>query len=87
MNSITKKSFGSRLREIREAESLTRSQLESICGINASTLKGIELGKHYPSLEILTSLLSNELFSKYAVWLTTGKTDTQVTQVTPKRHG
>ena len=87
---IAKELFGKQIREIRDAEGLTRSQVEIICGINASTLKGIELGNHYPSFDILLRFISDEYFSKYVVWLMVDLVDldnnpSKLAQISPKQ--
>lgn len=66
---IARETFGAKIRKMRTAESLTRSQIELLCGISTSTLKGIESGKHYPSFDALRSLVNHFDFQKYCVWL------------------
>lgn len=48
--------IGNRLREIREAQGLTTTQLGERCGLTQSTISKVENGKWSVSLDILSKV-------------------------------
>jgi transcriptional regulator with XRE-family HTH domain len=48
--------IGSRLRELREAQGLTTTQLGERCGLTQSTISKVENGKWSVSLDILSKI-------------------------------
>lgn len=48
--------IGNRLREIREAQGLTTTQLGGMCGLTQSTISKVENGKWSVSLDILSKI-------------------------------
>ena len=48
--------IGSRLREIREAQGLTTTQMGERCGLSHSTISKVENGKWSVSLDILSKI-------------------------------
>lgn len=48
--------IGSRLRELREAQGLTSTQLAEKCGLTQSTISKVENGKWSVSLDILSKI-------------------------------
>lgn len=48
--------IGSRLRELREAQGLTMTQLGEMCGLTQSTISKVENGKWSVSLDILSKI-------------------------------
>lgn len=48
--------IGSRLRELREAQGLTSTQLGEMCGLTQSTISKVENGKWSVSLDILSKI-------------------------------
>ncbi|ODS32297.1 MAG: two component response regulator [Candidatus Scalindua rubra] len=52
------KLFGTRIKELRMIRKLTQEQLAAKAGISAKYMSRIEIGQHFPSLDILTKLTS-----------------------------
>ncbi len=52
--------FGSRLRELREEKSISLRELAKRIGVSGAFLSDIELGRRFPSTEIL-ELIANEI--------------------------
>ena len=48
--------IGSRLRELREAQGLTTTQLAEMCGMSHSTISKVENGKWSVSIDILSKV-------------------------------
>lgn len=48
--------IGSRLRELREAQGLTTTQIGERCGLTQSTISKVENGKWSVSLDILSKI-------------------------------
>jgi len=48
--------IGSRLREIREAQGLTTTQLGEKCGLTPSTISKVENGRWSASIDILSKI-------------------------------
>lgn len=48
--------IGSRLRELREAQGLTSTQLGEMCGLTQSTISKVENGKWSVSIDILSKV-------------------------------
>ncbi len=52
----TKALLGSRLKELRKKRGLSQEELAEACGISSKYLSRIEVGLHFPSVEILLRL-------------------------------
>lgn len=48
--------IGSRIRELREAQGLTSTQLGEMCGLTQSTISKVENGKWSVSIDILSKV-------------------------------
>lgn len=48
--------IGNRLRELREAQGLTTTQLAEMCGMSHSTISKVENGKWSVSLDLLSKI-------------------------------
>lgn len=48
--------IGSRLREIREAQGLTTTQLAEMCGMSHSTISKVENGRWSVSIDLLSKV-------------------------------
>lgn len=50
------KSFGMRVKELRVSRKLTQEQVAEKCGISSKYVSRIEMGRHFPSFDILVKL-------------------------------
>jgi len=75
---------GLKIKSIREAEGLTRSQLSDLIGISTDTLAQYETGRIKTiGLEKLDKIVNHDRFHKYALWLVSEKTEPEVGQISP----
>ncbi|GIC79473.1 helix-turn-helix transcriptional regulator [Moritella sp. F3] len=75
---------GLKIKSIREAEGLTRSQLSDLIGISTDTLAQYETGRIKAiGLEKLDKIINHDRFHKYALWLISEKTEPEVGQISP----
>ncbi|WP_426762358.1 helix-turn-helix domain-containing protein [Hafnia paralvei] len=76
--------IGKKLRDIREAEGLTREELADITGIPVATMKRYETGRiANVGSDTLTKFTQNPRFSKYTLWLMTDQTAEESGQISP----
>ncbi|EAB9751149.1 helix-turn-helix domain-containing protein [Salmonella enterica] len=76
--------MGKKIRAIRDAEKLTRLQFFEMTGIPAGTQKYYETGRvESIGSDILLKITQHPCFSKYTLWLMTGKTAPQAGQIAP----
>ncbi|GAA3911565.1 helix-turn-helix transcriptional regulator [Gibbsiella dentisursi] len=76
--------IGKKIRAIREAEGLTRSQFFELTGIPSGTQKYYETGRvESIGSDILLKITHHSRFEKYMMWLMTGKTSEVAGQVSP----
>ena len=76
---------GLKIKSIREAEGLTRSQLSDLTGISSDTIAQYETGRIKTiGLDKLDKIINNDRFHKYALWLISEKTEPEVGQISPK---
>lgn len=73
-----------KVKAIREAEGLTLAEFSIITGIRLDTLVKIELnGPGYLSYSALLQISRNPRFTKYTLWLMTGRTQPEHGQIAP----
>lgn len=76
--------IGKKLREIREAEGLTREELAEITGIPVPTMKRYETGRIANiGSDTLTKYTQHPRFSKYSLWLMTDQIAPESGQISP----
>ncbi|THD47004.1 XRE family transcriptional regulator [Enterobacteriaceae bacterium ML5] len=76
--------IGKKIREIREAEGMSRSEFESLTGIPEGTQKLYETGRRTNiGSETLTKITRHERFKKYTMWLMNDDTDEVSGQIAP----
>lgn len=76
--------IGKKLREIREAEGLTREELAELTGIPVPTMKRYETGRIANiGSETLTKYTQNARFTKYSLWLMTDQIAPESGQISP----
>lgn len=73
---------GKKIRQIREAEGMSRAAFSEATGIPKDTLMRIEQGRNEPRASVLTIVC--EHWPKYAYWLMTGHTDPPNGHVSPE---
>ncbi|EHH4143526.1 helix-turn-helix transcriptional regulator [Escherichia coli] len=77
-------SIGEKIRLIRDAEGLSRSQFFDLTGVPASTQKQYETGRRDGvGSEILLKITTHPRFQKYALWLMTDTTAPESGQIAP----
>ncbi|QKE19524.1 helix-turn-helix transcriptional regulator [Citrobacter sp. TSA-1] len=75
--------LGKKLRLIREAEGLSRREMEEITGISQNNLKNYEiLGRMIPG-ETLLLILNNPRFRRYSDWVMFNQTNAVTGQIAP----
>lgn len=76
---------GLKIKNIREAEGLKRSQLSDLTGISSDTIAQYETGRIKTiGLEKLDKIINHDRFHKYALWLVSEKTEPEVGQISPQ---
>ncbi|WGL98639.1 helix-turn-helix transcriptional regulator [Arsenophonus sp. aPb] len=76
--------IGKKIRIIRESERLTRDQFADLTGIPASAQKFYETGRvESIGSETLIKITTHPQFTKYTLWLMTGKTNETAGQIAP----
>lgn len=76
--------IGKKLRDIREAENLTREEFAEITGIPVPTMKRYETGRiANVGSDTLSKITQHPRFEKYTLWLMTGKEMPEVGQISP----
>ncbi|MGG2143772.1 helix-turn-helix domain-containing protein [Symbiopectobacterium sp. RP] len=84
MNATLSTDIGKKLREIRDAEGLTRQQFFELTGVPVVTQKFYETGRRDGvGSEVLIKITQHPRFEKYALWLVTGKTSEAAGQISP----
>ena len=76
-------SIGKKIREIREAEGLSRGQFAEITGIAEGAQKFYETDRRALGSETLLKITSHPRFEKYTLWLMTDKTNEAAGQISP----
>ncbi|WP_338808088.1 helix-turn-helix transcriptional regulator [Serratia marcescens] len=77
-------SIGKKLREIREAEGLTREELSEITGVPVPTMKRYETGRiANVGSDTLTKYTQHPRFSKYSLWLMSDLIAPESGQISP----
>ncbi|EPF6559527.1 MULTISPECIES: helix-turn-helix domain-containing protein [Serratia] len=77
-------SIGKKLREIREAEGLTREELSEITGVPVPTMKRYETGRiANVGSDTLTKYTQHPRFSKYSLWLMSDLVAPESGQISP----
>lgn len=80
---IHKSSLGEKLRLIREAEGLSRREMEEVTGVSQNNLKNYEiLGRMIPG-ETLLLILNHPRFRKYSDWVMFNQTNAATGQIAP----
>ncbi len=74
--------FGSKIRDIREAEELGRVEFCNKTGLIKGTLIHVEAGRNQPRSALVESVC--KAFPKYAYWLMTGLVDEKGGHISPE---
>jgi len=75
---------GLKIKSIREAEGLTRSQLSDLIGFSVDSIKQYETGRIKSiGLDKLEKIINHDRFHKYALWLVSDQVETEVGQISP----
>jgi transcriptional regulator with XRE-family HTH domain len=74
--------IGSRIRPIREALTLGRSEFAETCGIAKESLRAIEMGRQRPTEQLIEAI--GEHWPQFAYWLVTGKEIPDAGQISPE---
>ncbi|HAJ5725095.1 TPA: helix-turn-helix transcriptional regulator [Escherichia coli] len=83
-NETQSSGIGEKIRAIRDAEGLSRTQFFELTGIPAGTQKHYEMGRREGvGSEILLKITQHPRFAKYTLWLMTDKTAPQAGQIAP----
>lgn len=77
-------SIGNKIKLIREAEGLSRSQLSELTGVSGDTIKQYELGRiKTVGLDNLEKIINTDQLHKYTLWLVSDKIEPEVGQISP----
>lgn len=77
-------SVSEKLKLMRESERLTSlPETAQMLGLSRDALWRYENGKTVPNADVITSIISNPRFEKYALWFVTGKIAPEVGQIAP----
>ncbi|ATM86020.1 MULTISPECIES: helix-turn-helix domain-containing protein [Yersinia] len=77
-------SIGIRIREIRDAEKLSRDEFAELTGVPAGNLKRYETERiKSVGSEFLLRITQHPRFKKYALWLMTGDVAPEIGQISP----
>ncbi|HIE1063575.1 TPA: helix-turn-helix domain-containing protein [Serratia marcescens] len=77
-------SIGLKIREIREAEGLSREEFSVLTGVPAANLKRYETDRiKSVGSEFLLMITQHQRFKKYAMWLMTGDVAPEIGQISP----
>ncbi|WP_183130072.1 helix-turn-helix domain-containing protein [Serratia plymuthica] len=77
-------SVGKKIRDLREAEGLTRLQFAELTGIPEGTQKYYETGRRESiGSDVIMKITQHPRFEKYTLWLMTGKTSEVAGQISP----
>lgn len=77
--------IGERIRHIREVEGLSQEDFAVEIGMKYQTLRKYETGRTTSiGSEQLSKITTHPRFEKYTLWLMTGKTETDVGQISPE---
>ncbi|QQU56453.1 helix-turn-helix domain-containing protein [Serratia liquefaciens] len=76
-------SLGKKIRDIREAEGLSRSQFAELTGVPEGAQKFYETDRRVLGSDTLLKITQHPRFEKYALWLTTDKTLEAAGQISP----
>lgn len=75
--------LGQKIKQIRIYEGLKQQEFCDLIDLPINTLKKYEGGHFEPGGNALTNILKHERFSKYMMWLMTGKTNEAIGQISP----
>ena len=76
--------IGKKIREIREAEGLTRTQFFELTGILETAQKSYETGKRENiGIDTVMKITNHPRFKKYTTWLLNGETNEAAGQISP----
>lgn len=74
-----------RIRFVREAEKLSQSEFAAEVGVNIGTLRNWEQGRSNGiGSKELEKITTHDRFTKYALWLVTGKAAPEAGQISPE---
>ena len=76
-------SLGKKIRDMREAEGLSRSQFAEITGVPEGAQKFYETERRALGSDTLLKITQNPRFEKYTLWLMTGKSSEAAGQISP----
>ncbi|MDQ9126903.1 helix-turn-helix transcriptional regulator [Serratia fonticola] len=76
-------SLGKKIRDIREAEGLSRSQFTELTGVPEGAQKFYETDRRALGSDTLLKITQHPRFEKYALWLMTDKTSEAAGQISP----
>lgn len=89
MKYLTRKTdYGTKIKEIKEAENLSDPEMAGLLGISPGDLGDCEEGRLI-SLTIISHLTRSECGTKYAMWLMTNRILPETGQISPElaRYG
>lgn len=72
-----------KMKAIRSREGMTQSEFCQLLGFSLSTWKKYEAGITEMALSPFLVVANHSRFTKYALWLTTGRTAAEIGQVSP----
>ncbi|HEJ9057254.1 TPA: helix-turn-helix transcriptional regulator [Serratia fonticola] len=76
--------IGSKIREIREAEGLSREDFSALTGVPAGNLKRYETDRIKSiGSDFLLKITQHDKFKKYTMWLMTGDIAPEIGQISP----
>lgn len=76
-------SIGKKIRQVREAEGIGRTELSKMLDIPYETIKSYEMKGVQMTERNLTLFMSHPRFQKYTLWLMTGQTAPAAGQIAP----
>ncbi|AGN83693.1 MULTISPECIES: helix-turn-helix domain-containing protein [Enterobacteriaceae] len=83
-NETQSTAIGQKIRAIRDAEGLSRTQFFELTGIPSGTQKHYEMGRREGvGSEILLKITQHPRFAKYTLWLMTDTTIPEAGQIEP----
>lgn len=76
-------SLGKKIRDMREAEGLSRTQFAELTGVAEGAQKFYETDRRAVGSEMLLKITQHPRFEKYTMWLMTDKTLEAAGQISP----
>ncbi|MES4611022.1 MAG: helix-turn-helix domain-containing protein [Ewingella sp.] len=76
-------SLGKKIRDVREAEGLSRQEFAELTGVAEGAQKFYETDRRAVGSEMLLKITQHPRFEKYTLWLMTDKTMESAGQISP----